>query len=248
MAIKGKSKTKNRAKSVARAPRREPVVVKPPLFGRRWIQLTAAGVAGVLAALALVWVTNGLRQNDLDNATVDAASTRLTAAQTWQRDVTTVIGKVGTVQQGGIPPDVFAEMNAAIDMMKKDGTVPPKAVATFQDASDGARAAVDALTKFDVASTVADQGFNPIDALAFSDSRDRLVNALELYGTSADLAKLAAQAPEAQQPALVKVADVQRARADTEFQLAWNRYNEALVAGGISAGIPGAGGGSGLGG
>ena len=46
MAIKGKRRTKNRP--VTRAPRRAPVAVKPHLFGRRWFQLAAVFVAGIL--------------------------------------------------------------------------------------------------------------------------------------------------------------------------------------------------------
>jgi hypothetical protein len=246
MAIKGKSKAKNRSKPVARAPRREPVVVKPPLFQRRWVQVVAACIVGAFAAMVVVWVTNGLRQNDADTTAADAASTRFAAAQAWQREVTTDVGKAGTVQPDGTPPVLFAEMNAAIDALKKDGTAPASAAATFATASKSASAAADAMTAFDLTGAIANQGFDALGALAYSDSRDGIVSALALYGTAADLAKLATEASGAQKAALIKLADAQRGRANTQFLLAWNRYTEALRAGGINTGIPGSG--SGLGG
>jgi hypothetical protein len=236
MAIKGKSKAKSKARPATRAPRREPVVVKPPLLQRRRVQVAGAFVLGIVAALLVVWVTNGLRQNRVDAQAADDASSRRVAATAWQRQVEAEMSTVGTVQQG-LSPVVFPAMNAAIDAMKR-GTVPPTAAETFRSASRDGAAAVKSLTDFDLAGTIGDQGFDVGQALAFTDSRDRLINALILYQRAAEVGALAAEETGAQQDALTKTADELRSNANTEFQQAWITYGEALVAGGINNGIP----------
>lgn len=236
MAIKGKSKAKSKARPAARAPRREPVVVKPPLLQRRRVQVIGAFVLGLIAASFVVWVTNGLRQNQADAEAADSAATRRAAATAWQRQVESEASTIGTVQQG-LPPNVFPAMNAAIDAMKK-GTVPPTATETFDGAAKGAAAVVKSLTAFDLASTIADQGFDEAQALTFTDSRDRLINALILYQRAAEVGAMAADATGAQRTALTKTADTLRSNANTEFQQAWDTYGEALAAGGINITVP----------
>lgn len=244
MAIKGKSKAKSKARPATRPPRREPVVVKPPLFQRRWVQVTAALLVGFFAAMVLVWVTNGLRQNKVDAQAADDAASRRAAATAWQREVESQVGTVGTLQQG-VPPVVLPDMNAAIDALVK-GTVPPTAGDTFQGASKDAAAVVKALTAFDLAGTIQDHGFDVGQALTFTDSRDRLINALILYQRAAEVGRLAAEASGPQRAALVKTADDLRSNASTEFQQAWSTYGEALAAGGINTSLPA--GASGIGG
>lgn len=236
MAIKGKNKAKSKTRPTVRAPRREPVVVKPPLFQRRWVQVTAAFVVGLFAAALVVWVTNGLRQNKVDAQVAADAATRRAAATAWQRQVDSEMSTIGTVQQG-LPPDLFTAMNDAIDAMKT-GTVPPTASKTFQQDAKGAAAVVKALTDFDLAGTIKDQGFDAGEALTFTDSRQRLINALILYQRAAQVGVLAAEATGTQQETLTKTADALRSDANTEFQQAWITYDEALAAGGINNSVP----------
>jgi hypothetical protein len=236
MAIKGKSKPKSKPKSVARAPRREPVAVKAPVFQRRWVQVTAAFIVGFFAMMLLVWVTNGLRQNRADDEAASAAATKRTAALAWQRQAESALGKAGTVTQGA-QPVMFAPAKAALQTMQK-GTPPANAAKTFRSASDDAQAAIDALTKFDLAGTIAGQGFNTSEALTFTDSKDRLINALVLYQKAAATAKLAA-ATGIQQKDLQGLANDLMTNADTEFGQAWLTFTSALEAGGIVTGIPG---------
>ena len=237
MAIKGKSKPKGKSRTVARAPRHEPVTVKPPMFQRRWIQLTAFFVLGVIALAIFVWVTNGLRSDRATNDAQAAAATRLAAANAGQREVESAIGNVGTVSSAGQPPVIFADTNAAIDALKK-GSSPAGATATFDKAVKDAKTAIDSLTKFDVAGTIRNQGFDEAQALFFTDSKDRLVNALTLYQKAAQAGKLAAQADVAQAASITALADELRSAANTEFQQAWTTYGEALVSGGNHSAIP----------
>jgi hypothetical protein len=236
MAIKGKNRAKSKPRPAARAPKRDPVVVKPPFFQRRWVQVALACVLGAAATLIVIWVTNGLRQNSADAQAAADAATRRAAATAWQQEVEAQISKVGTPQQGR-PPLVFPAMNTALDAMKR-GTVPPTAADTFGGAADGAAAAVKALSAFDLAGTIEGQGFDVAQALSFTDSKDRLANALILYQRASEVAVLAAKATGAQQTTLTKTADDLRNNAATEFQQAWITYGEALAAGGINNTLP----------
>lgn len=237
MAIKGKSKPKSKTKAVARAPRREPVTVKAPLFQRRWVQVTAAFVVGFLVMMLLVWVTNGLRQNKADDEAAASAATKRTAAVAWQREAESALGNAGTVTQGP-QPVMLAPAKAALQSMQK-GKPPADAAKTFQSAADDTKTAIDALTKFDLAGTIRDQGFNESEALTFTDSKDRLINALVLYQKAADTAKLASEATGTQRKDLLGLANDLMKTADTEFQQAWLTFTESLSAGGVVSGIPG---------
>ncbi len=248
MAIKGKSKAKSRPKQVARAPRREPVTVKPPIPQRRWVQAVAAFIVGLFAMMVLVWVTNGLRQNDADDQAANAAAQRRAAATSWRNEVETVIGKVAVLTPG-VAPTVLDDMSQAMDALRK-GDVPKDAEATFKTAQEDAQTAVDALSGFDLSAAIADHGLTPIQALAFADSKDRMVAALGLYRQAAAVAEQAAGATGTSKIALTKIAIDLRDTAVTQFQLAWSRYTEALSAGGIidqgaGATIPGLGSSSG---
>ncbi len=230
MAIKGKSKKRNTPRPVARAPRREPVAVKPPVFQRRWVQVTGAFLLGMLAFMALIWFANGLRANrEKDAAAADAAN-KLKAAQSWQSSVEGSVGRLGTSQQG-LPPAVFPEMAAALTQMKK-GTVPDGAATTFTTASEAAGKTAKKLTAFDLAGAISGQGFTEPEAASFTSSKDGLIGALELYQNAAQVGAQAVDATGAQQAALVKIASDLHAQADAQLQRAWTLYRAALAAGG----------------
>jgi hypothetical protein len=230
MAIKGKSKKRSAPKPVARAPRREPVAVKPPVFRRRWVQVTGAFILGMLTFMGLIWFTNGLRASrEKDSASATAAN-KLKAAQSWQSVVDGSVGQLGTSQQG-LPPTVFPEMTAALKQMEK-GTVPDGASSTFSDASDAAAKAAKALTAFDLAGTISGKGFTALEASSFTSSKDGLVGALQLYQNAAEVAGQAVDASGKQQAALVKIASDLHTQADAELQRAWTLYQAGLRAGG----------------
>lgn len=237
MAIKGKNRTKNRTKHVARAPRREPVVVKPPLFNRRWVQITAAFVVGFFVMMLLVWVTNNLRADRISNDADAAASKRRTAATAWQAEVESETGKIGTAGQQGGPPTVFESMSTALDGMKK-GKPPKDAAVTLKSASDDAAAFVSALTKFDLTTTITNHGLSALQATTFTDSKDRLITSIGLYQRAADVGAQALEATGSQADALTTIAVGLRDSAQTQLQQAWTDYTEALVAGGIYVSAP----------
>jgi hypothetical protein len=237
MAIKGKSKKRSAPKQVGRAPRREPVAVKPPFFQRRWVQLTACFLLGVFTMMFFIWVANDLRQSHADKVAADQAAKRRVAAQTWQNEVEPAMTKVGTLRQG-LPPAVFTDMSSALDQMQK-GTVPGTAGATFTAASKNAQTAIDTLTKFDLAAAIANRGLDQIEAQTFTDSKDRLIGSLQVYQKAAAAGLLATEAGGKEQAALTKLAIELRDQAVAQFQQAWATYRTALAAGGIANLAPG---------
>jgi hypothetical protein len=249
MAIKGKSRTKSRPKQVARAPRHEPVVVKPPVLARRWVQVTAAMLVGAFAIMVAVWATNGLRQDKANKDAAAAASTartgKLAAGQAWQGSVTGVMSQLGTPNPT-LSPVLFTAMNATIDTMKKKDTVPKGAAKVFQSALTDAKKAVSDLTNFDLTTTIQGKGFNVGEAEYFTDSKDRLTAAIGAYQRAAETALLAARAPAAERKALTVIADELRSDANAQFQTGWTTYESAMGAAGIAP-SPNNGGSSGLG-
>ena len=253
MAIKGKRKPKS--KPVARAPRREPVPAKTPFLHRRWVQVTAAFLAGLFAMILFVWVTNGLRQNRADadaaasaSAQANAAADKLKAATAWQTAADGAIAQVGTVNQG-VPPTVFAEMSAAIDTMDAKGAVPDGAEQTFADAQANAKKAIATVDDFDLPKTIRDKGFDELEAAAFTNSKERMLEGLQLYRQAAEVAALAASTTDPAQAArLTAVAVDLRDTAAQVFNAGWTEYQSALRAGGVAnipegpiPGLPGGG-------
>jgi hypothetical protein len=235
MAIKGKKRTK--PKQVARAPRREPVQVSPPLFQRRWIQVVAAFIVGIFAMTLFVWVTNGLRQEDADSQAADAAATKLTAARAYQTAVESALGGVGTVTQG-VPPTVFPDMGAALKTMSKGGQAPPDAASTFEDAQKSAKKAQDAISSYEVGTKINGKGFTVLEVTAFTGSSQELVQALQLYGHAAEVGAAAEQASGDQRTRLAGVANDLYTSAQTELNQGWSDYLTALSTGGIEEQLP----------
>lgn len=229
MAIKGKKRSKQR--SAPRAPRREPVAVPAPFLQRRWVQVVAAFLVGIFAMTLFIWITNSLRAGDAEEAAGEEAATRLAAATAYQEAVGESFGRVGAVEPG-VTPVVFPEMDTALDALA-DGDAPPDAVATFEQAADDAQAARKDLAGFDVTGTVADQGFDALEATSFTSSARALEEALALYRQAARVAAsaVAVGGDEGQELAAVAVdlRDAARARLDE----GWTLYLQALRAGGV---------------
>jgi hypothetical protein len=253
MAIKGKRKPKS--KPAARAPKRAPVQVTPPWFQRRWVQVTAAFLVGLFAMSLFVWVTNGLRQNRAEadaaasaSAQADAAGKKLKAATAWQTAAEGAFALVGTPNQG-LPPTIFADLSATLDTMTSKGTVPAGAEQTFADAQANAKNALDELTAFDLVGTIRNQGFSELQAAAFTNSKERMIEGLQLYRQAAEVAILAATATDpAEVERLTKVAADLRDTAALVFNAGWTEYQSALRAGGVAnipegpiSGLPGGG-------
>ena len=230
MAIKGKGKTKSRPP--ARAPRREPVEVKPPFFMRRRVQVTGAFVAGIMVMVLGIWVTNGLRQQSADKQAQADASKQRTAGLAWQSTVETAIGTVGTISPGA-PPVILPTVGSTIAAIQK-GQAPPDAGKTLQKAQDDAKGAIDAIQKVKLTDEVRDKGFTAGEVSYFLNSQTRLVEALQLYSRAAAVAAIAAGASGDTQKSLADEAASIQATADQILQEGWSDYQNALFASGIA--------------
>jgi hypothetical protein len=237
MAIKGKGRT--RARQPVRAPKREPVPVPVPLVRRRWVQLTAAFVAGVLIFMGGVWLTNGLRDQDEAERSTQQELERRRAGSAWQTLVENEVGKLGEVTFEA-PPVILANLGATLDGLA-EGT-PKDAAPTLRRTATDVKQVQDAIEGFALASTVGGKGFEAGEVLRYLSARDELVTALTLYREAAGLGVAASRLDVedrgpvlAQARSLVALADSALAR----FQV---HQIEALNAAGIQPqqpGIPG---------
>lgn len=230
MAIKGKRRPKQRP--AARAPRRVPVAAPTPFLRRTWVQLTAGFLIGVFAVIALVWVTNGLRANDAEARADDDAAQRRTAATAYQEAVEGAFSQVGVVDPG-VPPTIFADMNAALDA-SVDRDAPSDARAIFEQAAADAGKARKDLAAFDVTAAVADRGFDAIVVASFIDSAETLVQVLDRYRQAANVAAAATGIGGPQAERLHEVAVDLRDTANDELVEGWTEYLQALRASGVA--------------
>jgi hypothetical protein len=224
MAIKGKGKTRGR--QPARAPRRAPVEVKPPLFLRRWVQVSLAFVAGFLVMVLVVWVTNGLRQQRADDDAATQASDQRAAGQKWKSEVEAALGKLAPLSPGA-PPVIFAELTTTISSLQK-GDVPDDATTTIRAAQADGKLAIDPLEKYDLSAQIRDIGMDGGQVSWFLNSQTRFVQALKLYEQAAASASLALAAPEDDREALADGAAAIRDRAEEILQDGWTDYQNAL--------------------
>jgi hypothetical protein len=245
VAIKGKSRSKAKGKQVSRAPRREPVRVKPPFFMRRWVQITTSAVAGALAVLLVFWVVRGLHNDRATNEKNAANAKRVAAASKWETAVGGALSPVATQGQSGAPPNLFVGLGPSLAALA-GGTAPKGTAASIKKVTDGVTTASAALAKFNLATTMKDQGFTAAEINSFIYAQALIDQSLTLYGKSAASAKLAlaAQGGARKQLAAAALADLESGTA--LFQQGWQGLLEGLLESGVNL-SGGAGTGSGAG-
>ena len=239
MAIKGKGRTK--ARRPVRAPRREPVPVPVPFVRRRWVQLTAAFVAGLLIFMGGVWLTNGLRDQDDTERATQQELVRRQAGTAWQSLVQEQVGALGTVTIEA-PPAILPQVGSTLGALAEAERVPEEAVRALRTSATDARDARDAIEAYALAGEIGGKGFRADEVLRYLSARDELLSALGLYEQAARLGVAAARLDAehrgpivAQAQALVTMAEAALARFQTH-------QIEALSAAGIrpeQPGIPG---------
>jgi len=239
MAIKSKGKTK--ARPASKGPRHGPVPVPKPFAQRRWVQLTALFIAGILAMMVFVWATNGLRRERANSKAATDLASRQQALSQWKAILEPQITAVGQLN-GDIPPTVATDVTAALTALVSGKTTTTKAAALDSSANELARAAT-AIDKFDLAGTITEKGFDVAAAGALTASKVEIVEALHLYQEAAGLAALAVNSPKP--PLKTQLADHGKAISDaaaTLLQSGWNKYASTLKLSQLSAGgSPGVG-------
>ncbi len=237
MAIKGKGKT--RSKTVARAPRREPVAVPTPFFRRRWVQVVAGVLLGMGIVLFVGWVRAELRSSSEEDRKAEQLALRTAATQAWSTELETQIGAVGTIQPP-LEPTVAADVVTAITKLER-GKDAGMTAEELETAADDLGTAADALDGFDLAGTLADQGFNAQQVDQIVTSRLEFVQALRQYQRAAQMAALALATED--QDLAARLAGTAKETADAAAELlsdGWRKYQLALSLAGLGTtpGVP----------
>jgi hypothetical protein len=255
MAIKGK-KSKSKPKGPVRAPRREVVALPTPFLQRRPVQLVLAGILGLLIFWFGVWITNGLRAEDKKKAadraqavkTAQAAKQKL-AVQSWKGTVDAAVGAIGAAPTGSGDPTIFTDLTAAAASLEK-GVAPSGLTKTLAEAPANAKKAAKTLNAVDIPTKIVQgKGFDVVTTNSLIGSKSQMLVGLDLYGQSAALLQLAADASGTTQKALAAEAAKLQTAAAAEFNDGWRQLQEALASVGIfpppPSGVPGPTGGLG---
>ena len=242
MAIKGKGRT--RARPTARAPKREAVPVPVPWVRRRWVQMLAAFMAGLLVFWGAIWLTNGLRNERSSSEQAAQALEKRRAGTAWQSMIGTELGKVGGQHELGSPPVVFPQVRSALaDLANR---TPKDAASSLRQVATQAKAMADVVQNYDLSESLAGKGFDKGSVLRFLSARDELTTALALYREVALLGAAAARFDPKDRAELLGRAQSLLAQAETALQRFETHQIEALSAAGIHPtnpalpGLPGA--------
>jgi len=238
MAIKSKGKTK--ARPASKGPRHGPVPVPKPFAQRRWVQLTAVFIAGLLGMMVLVWTTNGLRRERASRQAATDLASRQQALSRWKAVLEPQITAVGQLQ-GDTPPTVASDVTAAVTALAagKDAKTKPAVLTSSAKALGKAAAAIDS---FDLAGTITEQGFDVAASGALTSSKAEIVEALRLYEQAATLAVLSLSSPTHLTTQLAERAKGVSDAAFTLLQSGWSEYASTLKLSQLSAGgSPGVG-------
>ncbi len=244
MAIKGKGKTKSR--SAARAPRPAPVVRKLPLFVRPWVQFVAGVLLGVGLAMVVVWVTNGVRRNDVDEARTTGQKNARSVVQEWQTTVDGAISKIGSSGGATGSVTVFPALSASVATLAK-GDPDKTAQDTATMAIGLSDEAATALGGVDLPALVREKGLDLATTNYVLNSKARMLDGIELYGRVAMLVKTAATADDpAVADASISEAKALLPIATRVFNEGYSDYTESLAQVGLLQPTPGLSGLSGL--
>ena len=242
MAIKGKGRT--RARPTARAPKREAVPVPVPWVRRRWVQMLAAFLTGLLVFWGAIWLTNGLRDERSSSEQAREALERRRAGTAWQSMIGTELGKVGGQHELGSPPVVFPQIRSTLADLA-NGT-PEDAAASLRQVATQSKAMADAVQKYALSESLAGKGFDKGSVLRFLSARDELTTAMTLYREAALLGAAAAKLDPKDRAEVLGRAQSLVVQAQAALQRFETHQIEALSAAGIHPtnpalpGLPGA--------
>jgi hypothetical protein len=233
MAIKGKGKTK--PKQPARAPRREPVPVKPPFAKRTWVKMTAAFIAGVFLLSMCWWVWENLDQDRNAKAFANAQAQQRQAISAWTAELQADLANVAQIQ-GGAVPQIATTIKPALDALQQGK--PPQTTAKDMDTLAGQLGdAAKKLGTFQVSEAIKDHGFTADQAEGITAAQTELLGAIQAYHVAAQLTSLALSTP-GQQDAVVAAASESLDTAQQLLTSGWTKYANASNAAGAPLPIP----------
>src|SRR5436190_7021717 len=214
MAIKGKGRTK--ARPVARGPR--PAYTAPPVpwFSRRWVQVMAAFVAGILAVALFAWVRGNLQQERADRADRQRQAAERTLLLHHQGRMDPILSQIGQAH----PPlfVAFPALGQAIDDLQGGKTSPSKASDTASTTQSQAKKAAQSMDAVDTASILRPHpGLPGTFTRDVSTSKSAMSHAVAMYEQAAALLGLAADASGGDRDPLLASAKSLNSSADTLF-------------------------------
>jgi len=221
MAIKGKSRSRG-ARGVASGPKPTYVPVKTPLLRRRGFWIPVAVVLGV-AAIAGLWY--GFANEAREERERELQERMSRAISRYRAEVEPPLTTVGEP----VPPasfDAFPVLGTTLDAIER-GRDLEGSLTSAESVRDVAASAAVALEGIDVTAIVTDQGFDQLFVVRLLDSRDGMAEGLRLYEQAADLAALAAEAPEEGRDDLVSSARGVLEVAERVFADGYSGYVEA---------------------
>ncbi len=225
MAIKGKSKARTK-RAVTRGPKPVPVEVKPPIFGRRWFQIAAAFVGGMLAIVLLVSVRDGLtrerRRND--------ARRLLAREQAVVNEYRSIVDNALLAVGQATPPsgfNVLPALQTNLDGLQK-GTVSAKhALAGAKGSAESAKTASKGIDGFDLLGAIRGKGFSLALTNYLLNSKSRMVDGLNLFQQVALALEQAAKSPPSERGHLIASAGGVLSVAKLVFSDGYSDYVQA---------------------
>jgi hypothetical protein len=233
MAIKGKGKT--RSKQPARAPRREPVPVKPPFSQRTWVKATAAFVAGVFLMSMCWWVWENLDKDRNARAAADTQAQQREAIAAWKAQLESSLASLAQTQ-GAAVPQIAPTLQPALDALTK-GTDPGVTSADMDTLAGQLSDAAKKLLKFDLTGTIKDHGFTIAETQVITGARTEVLAALRSFHAAAQLVSLALSMP-GQQHAVVAAAKEAAQTGQQLLESGWTKYSNAASAAGMPLPVP----------
>ena len=234
MAIKGKGRT--RARPTTRAPKREAVPVPLPWVRRRWVQMLAAFLAGLLVFWGAIWLTNGLRDQGRTSEQASETLLRRRAGNAWQSMIGTELEQVGGQHELGAPPVVFPQVRSTLGDLGS-GT-PEDAASSLREAAAQARTVASAVQNYDLSESLAGKGFDKGAVLRFLSARDELTTAMTLYREAALLGVAAAKLDPGDRDQVLGRAQSLVGQAEAALSRFETHQIEALSAAGIHPANP----------
>ncbi len=228
MAIKGKSKPRSR-KSVTPGPRPSYTPVKKPLLARPGFWFTILTVV-VIASVVGIWF--GLARERTNQRNQELQQRERTAAVSLQGKV---LGALAGVGQAAPPANftAFPTLTTDLDGLGK-GTVTPKtAAADAAAAKKNAASAQTALDAIDPIALTANKGFDVGFVNYFFNAKEKMLDAMKLYGNVAILLDRAAAASGKGRAALLARATSIQAVASDLMNNGYSDYVQVLDQGGI---------------
>jgi hypothetical protein len=235
MAIKGKTRSKGKPRSSARAPRPTPVVVKPPFFLRRSVQVSLAFIAGIGVMVAFIWATDGVRQERHKHEVAAQGATARRAVAQWQGTVTSALSSVQFDNQTRSVA-VLSQLASLVGQMEK-GATPTGAAASAATAEKSLKTAADDLQKLST-DVIRGKGLSEFEATSLIDSRDAMVQVFRTGQEVAGLVQIAAGTDPSTAKAIATRSTELLTSAQTAFGAAYESYFGVTVAVGLASALP----------